>query len=297
MCLNTICSNIKYAALRHPPAAAVARPPRMPRTATEALSRIGAGMLMALLSAPAAEALGAGRPDATAPAFDVPDAGMPEAASPVSVNDNRTPAGKPETGVLHLHLRAARGVWRPEGEDGRVLGVEAFGEVGKSLQVPAPLIRIRQGTAIAGTIRNDLDSPLGIHGLCARDGTPCLPIEVAPGEARRVPVAERRARHVPLLGNDQRNAADLPGRGRHAVVWCVRRGSARRSARSRPHPRHHGVDGADARATAGDRRRRRIRAPHSSRFGQTCSSRSTGCRGRTPNGLRTTSAIMCAGAW
>ena len=103
---------------------------------------------------------------------------------PVSTNDNRMAAGNLESGTLHLHLRASRGVWRPEGERGRAIDIEAFGELGKPLQVPAPLIRVRQGTAIAGTIRNDLDTALRVHGLCARDGTPCQPIEIAPGETR-----------------------------------------------------------------------------------------------------------------
>ena len=68
----------------------------------------------------------------------------------------------------------------------RAWEVEAFGEVGGPLQVPAPLIRVRQGTAIVATVRNDLDRPLQVHGLCARDGSPCLPIAVPPGEAREV---------------------------------------------------------------------------------------------------------------
>ena len=122
-------------------------------------------------------------PTSTA-AIAVLDATPP--AARVSVNDNRTPAGELRGSVLHLHLRASRGVWRPEGESGRVLQVEAFGEAGEPLQVPAPLIRVRQGTAIAGTIRNDLDSPLRIHGLCARDGMPCAPIDVGAGEIREL---------------------------------------------------------------------------------------------------------------
>ena len=121
-----------------------------------------------------------------AAAFAVPGDRMADPAPPVSANDNRTPAGELQLGVLHLHLRASRGAWRPEGERGRALLVEAFGEVGKPLQVPAPLIRVRQGTAIVARIRNDLDSQLRIHGLCSRDGTRCLPIDVAPGETREL---------------------------------------------------------------------------------------------------------------
>jgi FtsP/CotA-like multicopper oxidase with cupredoxin domain len=102
----------------------------------------------------------------------------------VLVNDNRSAAGQVHHGTLRLQLRAARGVWRPEGERGRPLSVEAFGEIGGPLQVPAPLIRVPQGTVVVGTIRNDLDSPLRIHGLCARDTTTCARIDVVPGETR-----------------------------------------------------------------------------------------------------------------
>jgi hypothetical protein len=75
------------------------------------------GVLLALLSPPAL-------------AVAVPN---PE---PVAANDNRAAAGEIESGVLHLHLRAARGEWRPDDDSGRPLQVEAFGELGRPLQVP-----------------------------------------------------------------------------------------------------------------------------------------------------------------
>src|SRR5688572_6566483 len=61
---------------------------------------------------------------------------------PISTNDNRSPAGRLDNGVLSLRLELRRGVWLPEAEDGEAIPVYAFGEVGKPLQAPAPLIRV-----------------------------------------------------------------------------------------------------------------------------------------------------------
>jgi FtsP/CotA-like multicopper oxidase with cupredoxin domain len=108
-------------------------------------------------------------------------------------NDNRRSAGSLNRGTLTVALRAAAGRWRPEGAQGPALEIEAFGEVGKALTVPAPLIRVTEGTAIVAAIRNDLDAPLVIHGLCARDGTPCTPVEVAPQETHTLRFDSGRA--------------------------------------------------------------------------------------------------------
>ena len=117
-------------------------------------------------------------------AFASPD-GETIAPSVLS-NDNRRPAGEMRDGTLRLSLRAALGSWRPEAEDGPALEVEAFGEVTGPLQVPAPLIRVREGTAIMAGIRNDLQMPLQVHGLCARAGSPCPVLDVPSGETRQV---------------------------------------------------------------------------------------------------------------
>src|SRR4030095_12650188 len=58
----------------------------------------------------------------------------------IVANDNTRAAGVVSDGTLTLNLRAAAGLWRPEGEDGPALRVEAFGEISSSLSVPAPLI-------------------------------------------------------------------------------------------------------------------------------------------------------------
>src|SRR3954468_1163051 len=99
----------------------------------------------------------------------------------VVANDNRKPAGSMADGALQLKLRAADGMWRPEGDAGPALRIEAFGEAGQSLSAPAPLIRVNEGTPIVITIANDLESSLRVGGLCDRAQTGCAPVEVAPG--------------------------------------------------------------------------------------------------------------------
>src|SRR5262249_22201804 len=88
-------------------------------------------------------------------------------------NDNRRSAGSFTTETLTLTLRAAVGSWRPEGDSGPALRIEAFGEVGEALRAPSPLIRVREGTRIVARVRNDLDASLRVFGLCAREGKPC----------------------------------------------------------------------------------------------------------------------------
>ena len=63
----------------------------------------------------------------------------------VEINDNRRPAGELKDGVLTLELRAARGMWHPEGDSGAGIEIEAFGDA-DALYAPAPLIRVSEGT-------------------------------------------------------------------------------------------------------------------------------------------------------
>lgn len=96
----------------------------------------------------------------------------------VRTHENRQPAGVLKNGTLVLNLRAARGLWRPEKESGPALTIEAFGERDGALTAPAPLIRVPEGAAIVVSLRNDLDLPLTVHGLCEHNDTPCAPIVV-----------------------------------------------------------------------------------------------------------------------
>lgn len=111
----------------------------------------------------------------------------------VLVNDNRRPAGSIENNRLRLELRAGVGLWRPEGERGPAVEIEAFGAGSGPLQVPAPLIRVPEGTEVLATIRNDLDVAMAVQGLCARDGTACAPVQVPPSSSRDVRFTLARA--------------------------------------------------------------------------------------------------------
>ena len=114
----------------------------------------------------------------------VSQASAPSVRLPISPNDNRTPAGALADGTLRLDLRAAEGRWQPEGPSGPALDIQAFGEVASALVIPAPLIRVREGTEIAASIRNDLSTPMRVHGLCDRSDATCPPLDVPPGETR-----------------------------------------------------------------------------------------------------------------
>ena len=95
-----------------------------------------------------------------------------ERLSRIHLNDNRTAAGQLRDGVLTLTLRAGVGQWRPEGAGGPVLTVEAFGEVTGALQVPAPLVRVTEGTRIIASVRNDLAEPFASTDYVRATGRP-----------------------------------------------------------------------------------------------------------------------------
>jgi hypothetical protein len=99
-------------------------------------------------------------------AVPAPAAELPRTALPViEANDNRQPAGTRNGSVLTLQLEARTGLWYPEGPTGRGLEVAAFGEPGKPLQNPGPMIRVPAGTEIRIGLRNSLERPLTVFGL------------------------------------------------------------------------------------------------------------------------------------
>ena len=108
-------------------------------------------------------------------------------------NDNRQPAGTLAGNTLSLSLRAGVGSWQPEGPAGPSLTIEAFGEISQSLTVPAPLIRVHEGTTISASIRNELDTPLLVHGFCTRNGESCAPLAVPAKETGRIQFPAGRA--------------------------------------------------------------------------------------------------------
>jgi len=109
----------------------------------------------------------------------------PAAARVVSTNDNTRPVGRVDGDVLNLRLYAGVGSWRPEGPQGAPIEIAAFGEEGADLSNPGPLIRVREGTTAALTLRNALGSALRVNGLCTRPSK-CEPVSVAAGTTQEI---------------------------------------------------------------------------------------------------------------
>lgn len=94
-----------------------------------------------------------------------PSLSVAQAPTVIVANDNRAPAGVLRNGVLTLELDVVMGRWYPEGETGPYVDVPAFAERGKAPTIPAPLIRVPEGTRVSLVIRNRLaDSTVGLWG-------------------------------------------------------------------------------------------------------------------------------------
>jgi FtsP/CotA-like multicopper oxidase with cupredoxin domain len=103
---------------------------------------------------------------------------------PIAVNQNRTSAGTLAAGVLNVQLEIREGVWRPEADDGALLYVQAFGEVGKPSQIPGPMLRMTEGTTLHVTVANKLRDKATVHGLNTRPGSDDDVLEIPAGETR-----------------------------------------------------------------------------------------------------------------
>jgi FtsP/CotA-like multicopper oxidase with cupredoxin domain len=104
----------------------------------------------------------------------------------IAVNDNLSPAGELRSGVLTIHLEIGQGNWHPESDMAEGIPVNAFGETGKPLQIPGPLMRVPQGTQIHAIMHNALPVAAIIHGLHERPGDDRKPITVQPGTTQEV---------------------------------------------------------------------------------------------------------------
>jgi FtsP/CotA-like multicopper oxidase with cupredoxin domain len=97
-----------------------------------------------------------------------------DGAVPVAqANDNRRAAGRLRRDTLDLDLEVRMARWHPEAPDGPYIEAAVIGERGRAPQVPAPMIRVPEGTVIVARLTNGLrDSVLTWHGLAthtARD--------------------------------------------------------------------------------------------------------------------------------
>ncbi len=113
----------------------------------------------------------------------------PRDAARIAINDNRTPGGTLQNGVLTIRLEVREGEWHPDRDSDPGVAVLAFAEEGKSLQIPGPLIRVFEGTEVHAFIRNSIgDEPLTIRGLDARQASfgPSDTVQIKPNETREV---------------------------------------------------------------------------------------------------------------
>lgn len=109
-----------------------------------------------------------------------------EGVEDIVTNQNRVPAGRITGQTLYIELEAREGLWYPETKEGPGLAVQAFGERGKGLSVPGPLIRVPEGTKVHATVRNTLKDKLVLHGFHTRPGEASDLVEIAPAEMREL---------------------------------------------------------------------------------------------------------------
>ena len=108
-------------------------------------------------------------------------------APPVVVpNDNRVPAGRFVGDTLVIDLVLDSAAWFPEGPEGPSLVIPAFAEAAGAPQIPAPLIRVVQGTVIRATVRNALDSGYVVRGLHSRPGAASDSVIIEAGATRTI---------------------------------------------------------------------------------------------------------------
>jgi len=102
----------------------------------------------------------------------------------IAANMNQHAAGVFSEGGLTVELEIREGAFYPEDEPGPSLQVFAFGERGKPLQIPGPMIRVPQDTMIHLTIHNLIGRNVLIHGMHSRPGKNDDTLEVTSGAIR-----------------------------------------------------------------------------------------------------------------
>jgi FtsP/CotA-like multicopper oxidase with cupredoxin domain len=152
--------------------------------------------------------------------FPAAGEGQPASSTPpatsserVAINDNRTPAGTLTGATLTVRLEARLGEWHPDRDSDHGVVVKAFAVEGGPLQVPGPVIRVREGTDIRASIRNSLSEPLVLRGFYSRPASASGSdgVTVAPGETKEVAFAAGRAGTYYYWGASSADTA-LPNR-------------------------------------------------------------------------------------
>ena len=117
---------------------------------------------------------------------DITAAGTPDAPRAIP-NDNRRPAGSLHDGKLELKLEIVNARWYPEAEDGANAVVPALAEVGHTPEIPGPMIRVPEGTAVHVTVHNTLPrAQVFLHGFHTRPAASDDVVKIAPNETKEV---------------------------------------------------------------------------------------------------------------
>lgn len=114
----------------------------------------------------------------------------------VTINDNRTPAGVVRNGELALSLEIRAGMWYPDADAATGLEAATIGIAGKTPSVPAPLIRVPQGTIVRTTVRNTMTESMMVWGLNSNHGMADT-VRLDPGQSRELQiVADKPGNHL-----------------------------------------------------------------------------------------------------
>jgi len=105
----------------------------------------------------------------------------------ITANPNLRAAGTLTRDTLRLRLVASVGRWFPEDSGGPSVDIQAFGEEGRAPSIPGPLVRVREGTVIVASIRNDIPgTTLVVRGFQRRPAAAEDTLQVAVGATRTV---------------------------------------------------------------------------------------------------------------
>lgn len=104
----------------------------------------------------------------------------------IQSNDNLVPGGNQSGNSLILNLVVEEGMWYPGGTEKPGAPMWAFGEASRELQVPGPLVRVKQGTLVDVTITNHLaGEDIHVYGLQDRPSVEQESLYLREGETRR----------------------------------------------------------------------------------------------------------------
>ncbi len=110
----------------------------------------------------------------------------PRSADVVVANDNRSRAGSLDGNELRIALELREGTWHPDGRGAVALPVWAIGEEGGAPMIPAPLLRMTEGTTVRASVTNRLGVRAVVRGLDDRTSSSVDSMILAPGESKAV---------------------------------------------------------------------------------------------------------------